>query len=382
MSVSHPLTPRSSIASSILVAFILTFIFIVVGLPPVHAADSDSKSSLSSEPQPPLETGLTLTPTPAPTPTPASKSAPAPVAAAAYDKKAAAQLADDLKKHCDRHYPGQIQGEIRAACASASNGYSRFGKSQAGIRCRLNYGEEPRLVLACLIGLEISDELSLKKEDFKKKLQLCAEHYPAHNEIDGFLQESCLTGVHLPTLLSEKPRLDLCTQISPERSFLSPCAVGLSLAQDAASNNPVSNNQVNRICEQYFDHRQFHTGYRACLNARSLSLLEADRFDDVMKFCTTVVSDGGNDTERAACIVGVSIYRTLSKQEDISKRFQKCGATTKVSYEDRDFLACLTAASLLDYSDKNNAQSGCKSVFKTAKSRGRSDCLSSLALFQ
>lgn len=298
---------------------------------------------------------------------------------AADAKKLTEKLAPEVKKNCDRHFPGMIQAEIRSACTSVTSPFARYGKSTAQINCRLSYGEEPRLVMACLIGVAIADGINTKNESFKQKLQLCAEHYPAHTEVDAFLQESCLTGIHLPELLAEKPRVELCGQITPERSFLGPCGVGLSLSVETSSSS-VTPAQQNKICEQYFDHRLFHAGYRACLNARSVALNWNGKYEDALKNCTEVVSDKNSDTERAACLVGTNIFRSLSKQEDVSKRFQKCG-DLKVSYQDRDFLACLTAASLLDFTDKNGADHGCKEIFKTAKTRGRGDCLNSLALF-
>lgn len=299
-------------------------------------------------------------------------------------KKIEEKLSGDVKANCDRHFPGRIQGELRSTCASATQGYARYGNQLARTRCRVDNGEEPRLVMACLIGTVIADDLSAKRDDFKRKLQLCAEHYPQHTEIDAFLQESCLTGIHSPSLVTgaEKPRLETCSQITPERSFLGPCAVGLSLAQES---NDAPSSQQNKLCEQYFDHRKFHMGYRACLNARGAALLGTEAADDLIKGCSNLVS-GGSEVEQAACLVGLNIHRYVSRKDDVTKRFQKCG-DNKVSYQDRDFLACLTAASLLDFGNgvrtgKNGAEAGCKDVFKAGKSRSRGDCLNSLNTFQ
>lgn len=293
-------------------------------------------------------------------------------------KKQIEKLTPELTKHCDRHFPGLIQGELRSACASAADDYPRFGKSGTFVSCRLNYGEEPREVMACLIGTEIADEITHSKEDFKKRLQLCAEQYPAHTEIDAFLQESCLTGIHIPNFIADKPNLSQCGQISPERSFIGPCNVGLSLALQPTTTTALS--QQNRLCEQYFDHKQFHTGYRSCLTGRSIALAPSDKVDDVLKTCASVIANSDNDTERAACFVGANIFRKLGKQEELAKHFQKCGET-KVSYEDRTVLACLTAASLVDMAGPSGAQNGCKEIFKAAKGRGRNDCVSSIRLF-
>ncbi len=99
-----------------------------------------------------------------------------------------------------------------------------------------------------------------------------------------------------------------------------------------------------------------------------------------MKACSNVIANAENDTERAACMVGINIFRHIEKHDDLNKRFQKCG-DTKVSYQDRDFLSCLTAASLIDLSDKGAAAAGCKDVYKNAKSKGRGSCLESIAQF-
>ena len=320
-----------------------------------------------------------------PAPTPQATPVPTPFAnAPKVEKKKGADdpLTNELKGHCNRHYPGLIQSELRTACVSAADEFSRFGKQLVQTRCRLNYGEEPRLTMACLVGATIADDVEAKREDFKKKLQLCAEHFPVHIEIDAFLQESCITGIHLPELMKTGgSRFDTCAQITPEKSFIGPCAVGLSLASELAAPQP---GQQNLLCKQYFDHRQFHAYYRACLNSRSLAPDLMGRTSDALKNCEQVVGNPKNETfetERAACLVGASIYKHLAKQDDLTKRFQKCGEKTKVSYQDRDFLACLTAASLLDFTDKSGAEGGCKEVFQKAKGRSRGDCLNSLSLF-
>lgn len=287
-------------------------------------------------------------------------------------------MAEELTNNCARHFPGKIQGELRSACTSTTTPIVASEKGLAQTKCRLAYGEEPRAVMACLIGVSIADDLSAKRDSFKGKLQLCAEQYPQHTEIDAFLQESCLTGIHLPDLMPELAAqpYDTCGKLSAERSFIGPCSVGLSLAADLGKTG--SPNQQNKLCEQYFDHRRFHLTYRACLNARSVSIEGSPRVADVISACSNIVSDPGNDNERAACLVGSNIHRSLKKNEDIAKQFTKCGAN-KVSYQDRDVLACLTAASLIDLVGKPSAEAGCKDVFKTVKNGSRGDCLNSLS---
>jgi hypothetical protein len=315
------------------------------------------------------------TPSPAPAPTPTPKPSATPIATPA-PKKAAAT--DDLTKNCALYFPGRIQGELRNACASAGLKFTAAEKGLQQTKCRLTYGEEPRAVMACLIGVSIADDIIGSRVDFKRKLQLCADQYPQHTEIDAFLQESCLTGIHLPELLpalSAAP-YDSCGQLSPERSFIGPCSVGLSLVNQTASTG--GPNEQNLMCEKYFDHRKFHLTYRACLNARSVTVEDAKKVDDVIRDCSNIVSDPGNDEERAACLIGSNIHRALEKKQDVTKRFGKCG-TNKVTYEDRNILACLTAASLVDMVGKGPAENGCKSVFKAPKGSSRGDCLSALS---
>ena len=297
------------------------------------------------------------------------------------EKSNEARITNEVGKNCERHFPGQIQAEVRAACTASAPDFSRLGRGLIDTRCRLNYGEEPRLVMACLIGSSIAEDLTNSREAFKRKLQLCAETYPVHNEIDAFLQESCLTGTLVPDLMKTegKARFEACAKITPERSFIGPCAVGLRLTlENQESSAPPA--QQNKLCEQYFNLRQFHKGYRACLNARALAAEPVGKIGDAIKDCGNILSEANNDTEKAACLVGLTIHRKLSKREDVSKRFQKCGEN-KVTYQDRDFLACLTAASLLDFADKDGAQKGCREVFKDSKSRSRGDCINSLTLF-
>ncbi len=296
--------------------------------------------------------------------------------------KIKATLLPQLKKECNRHFPALIQTEIRAACISATDSYAEFGASVAGVKCRLVYGEDPRELYSCLIGVDIADEISTQHEEYKRRLQLCSDQYPAHTEIDSFLQESCLTGIYMPNLVGSHPTFETCAQISEERSFIGPCQVGFSLAKDL--NSPASPNEQNHLCEQYFDHQQFHTGYRACLNGRGAAASGgSNSMSQLLQNCDVVASNAKNDTERAACLVGANIFQHLIKKDDVTKRFIKCGSN-KVSYEDRDYLACLTAASAMDITNsKGDAESACKEIFHTAskKNSTRGDCLHALNLF-
>ncbi len=303
------------------------------------------------------------------------------------DISPAGKLTTDLKKICDRHFASALQADLRSACGAAGPDYDRLGYSLVETRCRLTYGEDPRAVMACLIGSSIARDISSSTDKFSKKLALCSETYPTHNEIDTFLHESCLTGIHIPEIVSRDrqaepghDRVAMCAAITPERLFVSACAVGLSLAEDTESS--VSPSKQTEACAQYFNMTRYHTGYRACLSARSLwsTTNSQPQVLDAIKSCSNISSEAGSDTERAACFVGLTIFRRLEKKDEVGTRFQKCGAG-KVTYQDRDFLACLAAASLLDFTNKSGAETGCREIFKEAKSHGRADCSSSLGLF-
>jgi hypothetical protein len=146
---------------------------------PLSTSQATSQSNLQSTPSP--------TPLPVPMPT-LPEARPARVERKPDDKFTA-----EIKRECERHFPGLIQSEVRAACSSSAVDFTGLGKGLVETRCRLNYGEEPRLVMACLIGASVTNDIAASRDEFKKKLQLCSEYYPVHNEIDAFLQESCLS---------------------------------------------------------------------------------------------------------------------------------------------------------------------------------------------
>ena len=360
---------RSSICFALLA---LTSAMALAETPPapeVAATPNDVTVELNSKaivPNPVVPPIQPLAPVPAPTATPKSLS-----------KSERQAILDEHTSTCGKQYSGKIQSEVRLACQSPTEDFDSIGADLARTRCRMAYGEEPRLVMSCLIGVMIYEDLINQRDNFRIKQRLCAEHYPAHTELDAVLQESCLIGAHSPELLkiTNRSHFEICATINPERSFIGPCAVGRSLTTDAGA--PQTIGQQNKICEQFFDHRQFHIGYRSCLAARGLGPQIPEKLPDAMKACANVIANAENDTERAACIVGLNIFRRGDKIEDLTKRFGKCG-DTKVSYENRDFLACLTAASLIDLADRPHASEGCKDVYRNKKSRGRNDCLESI----
>lgn len=316
-----------------------------------------------------------------PTPSPTPRAKPQPTA----------RWIEDHKKSCERYYTGKIQAGIRRACLLGGSLVDQYLEQPARIAetgCRLQYGEEPGETFACLIGTKIARELQAGTKNFMALLQLCAESYPVRTELDSYLLESCLTGLHAGSLAApvtlQAGATDVCSSISPERSFVGPCRVGASLtsamnagAAAAATHRP--------LCEKYFDHLRFHLGYRTCLNAQTISLAEIDGkasvFDQLKKRCDAIVSDQGNDHERGACVIGATLFE-VRRTSGVTSLFDACGAN-QARYEDRDILGCLTAASYLSFASKTkplaDAEKFCKEIFRDKKSPARSGCLSSIA---
>lgn len=332
-------------------------------------AESSQASSPASTPAPsPTPTPIPIPPSPTPEPPPA----PAP--------KKNSKWLEDQKKNCDRYYTGTIQAGIRRSCQVGGILVDRYLDQPPRVAetgCRLQYGEEPGETYACLIGTKIARELEKGTSRYVTDLQLCAEAYPVRTELDTYLLESCLIGIHAASFMAPAPRFDLCKSITPERSFLGPCAVGASLA----GANPSSAAQSHRVlCEKYFDHLRFHMGYRSCLNARAVSPGgegKALTLDEIRTRCDTVVSDNGNDHERGACVIGAVLLESQRKGSS-TNMFDGCGVN-QVRYEDRDVLGCLAAGSFLAYSNANTADRLCREVFRDKKSLARSGCINSIA---
>jgi hypothetical protein len=304
---------------------------------------------------------------------------------------------------CQEFFPATLQTSLRTACESADKKVRKNGIRLGLTDCRLVFGEEPRSLTACLIGSLISHSIYSKDEVLQKSLKaqqrLCTLHYPQHTDLDGYFQESCYTGMVFPELqkfstlpesastknLQEKVKF--CESFSPERSSIGPCTVGLALREqlESASEQLPPASEINMICDRYFDHRQFHLGYRSCLNSYGISLPTEIRKYDIKADCGLVISDTSSDNERTACIVG-SLLRwkkdNPAASAPLAKRIDICGKETKVSYKERDFLACLTGASLLELMDRGQASSACKDLYKISKTnRSRTDCQNSLSLF-
>jgi hypothetical protein len=340
-----------------------------------------------------------------PTATPAPSSPTAAGASRTGPKGGAVDPA--IKKACDAHYPSRLQADVRAACAFGAQALARSRRKSAQVQCRLSFGASARATMACLIGATIAEDLAANKTSFDAKRLACAAHYPAHTEVDIYLQESCLTGAYMPRTLAKSDGR-ICREITPERSFIGPCATGVSLATNPPALAPAPGAAApsaektddpsdasngargagaepepdphNRLCDRYFDHRQLHQGYRACLSARGYFVGAGGKLADVLASCDQIVSDSQSDVEKAACVVGASISRTLASGLVTNPRFQKCGKE-KVSYEERDVLACLTAASFLDFGTKGDAERACKALFAGKKSASRGDCERAVGLF-
>lgn len=319
--------------------------------------------------------------------------------------KAPASWFEDQKKQCDALYRGKIQAGIRRACylgGSFTDSYFEKTPAVAETACRLQYGEEPGETFACLIGTRVAREVAQKSSgsasgsnsEFLKAFQLCSEVYPMRTELDSYLLESCLIGIYVPTLTGKAPRFDLCTTVTHERSFYGPCTVGVSLAHEskiftgeakAPSETTTIAPSHRALCEKYFDHLRFHLGYRSCLNARAVksSLLErAQTVDEIRNRCDAVVSDPANDHERGACLVGAALMDSILSAKPVSI-FDGCGVK-QVRYEDRDFLGCLAAGSILFFKKMNISSSlspdrTCKEVFRDRKSQALAGCLNSIS---
>jgi hypothetical protein len=303
------------------------------------------------------------------------------------------------KKVCDINFPSRMQESARTACQAGATSFAKSGSpdvahAAAVNQCASDYRDDSRLKNLCNIGVWSQQDRSENKNTYRDLLKLCQDYYPAQSEIDFYLQESCLIGAYLSRMPSIKTNsLLACRTVSTERAFLGPCGAGLSLAVDAKRLNDSHGDtsalgEQNKTCLKYFDSKVFHTGYRACLNARELSLHWTGRLRDVLHDCGEIVSDNTGDTERAACMIGASIYHGLSQnlgkaadaKHDANPRFAKCGES-KVTYQEGEFLSCLTAASLLDFGDHGQAQHACKEIFHSKKSKNRGHCSNSLGLF-
>lgn len=320
--------------------------------------------------------------------------------AEATSSKTPAPWFDEHKMQCDTLYRGKIQAGIRRACylgGSFTDQYNDKAPSVAETACRLQYGEEPGETFACLIGTRVAHEVSKKTSspEFLKAFQLCSEVYPMRTELDSYLLESCLVGIFVPTLTGKTPRFDLCTTVTHERSFYGPCTVGVSLAYESkiftgetatTSSTAAIAPSHRALCEKYFDHLRFHLGYRSCLNARAIksSLIErAQTLDEVRNRCDAVVSDPANDHERGACLVGAALMDSLQSSKPVSV-FDGCGVK-QVRYEDRDFLGCLAAGSIMFFKNMNitsalSPDRTCKEVFRDRKSQALAGCLNSISL--
>lgn len=325
------------------------------------------------------------------TPPPAAGSALAKADAATI--KNTAKWADEHRKACDKYYPGAIQAGIRRSCYVGGvliDRYAGWPARVAETGCRLQYGEEPTETFACLIGTKIASEIANGEKQFLSSLQSCSEVYAVRTDLDTYLLESCLTGVHAKSFMAKYDRFETCAQITPERSFIGPCSVGAALASIEASKTAETSSTSasaaaaaaaeHRLqCEKYFDHLRFHQAYRSCLNARAVNPENESplTLDTIKARCDTIVSDNGNDHERGACIIGAVLLENKRLGQS-STIFDGCGVN-QVRYEDRDVLGCLAAGSFLSFSNANTADRFCREIFRDRKSLARSGCLNAIS---
>lgn len=302
-----------------------------------------------------------------------------------------------VRQGCSEYFPGKIQVGINRACSVGAQLFQNSSRSEitqavpavkmAQAGCRLQYGEESSETAACLIGTLTGHETAVfgnrdpKHSVTAKAFQACSAVYLVRTELDTYLLESCLTGALAPEFVSSSDRTrDPCLAVSPEKSFLGPCRVGTTLltqnGSEATSADAWIEAAEHRVrCEKYFDHLRFHMGYRNCIVGRAVAMeLSSQRpsVEALKSACDKTVADSGNDHERGACMVGATLaIRTLDAP------FDRCGVA-QVSYQDRDFLGCLAAASFLSLSNRNQADLACRSIFRDKRSLVRSSCTASL----
>lgn len=285
---------------------------------------------------------------------------------------------DSIKQACSTHFASPTQSSGKTACVFGATQLQKDGREKAITACKERHVFARRDDLSCRVGIGLAEELARSPELDKKKLTTCQELYPVVTALDAYFQEACLAGAYAIGTYT-KADVSLCQGLSNDRSFVGPCASGLS-ATLTGEDTKGSFAEQNKLCLQYFDKTQFHTGYRACLNSRALLLISENNKTSVIKQCDLFTSNNKSETERAACIVGASISKSIADGKTLPTRFQTCG-DGKVSYQDRDYLACLTAASLLDFMDKSKARGACKTVFDSRKNKSRGQCANYLEKF-
>ncbi len=272
---------------------------------------------------------------------------------------------------CRSHFSTPTQSSGANACVLGATALQKDGAVKAIETCKEKFSISNRDELSCRIGAGIAQDLSRAPQLDKNKLTTCQELYPVVTTLDAYFQEACLAGAY-SVAPNSKADIKVCQALSDDRAFIGPCVSGMSAALGGeASKGSVG--EQNKACLQYFDKTQFHTGYRACLNSRALFVISESNKTSVVKQCDLFTSNNKSETERAACIVGASIAKAGADSKSLPNRFQTCGEG-KVSYQDRDYLACLTAASLLDFMDKPKARGACKTVFSSRKNKSRGQC--------
>ena len=128
------------------------------------------------------------------------------------------QVAAGAQKACNDDFQGRLQGEARTACASGASTFVKSGLRSSQIQCRLAFGASAPATMACLIGAAIAEDVASNRNDFALKRAICSAHYPAHTEVDSYLQQSCLAGIYLPRTLG-RSNSGLCRDVTP-RAFV------------------------------------------------------------------------------------------------------------------------------------------------------------------
>lgn len=310
-------------------------------------------------------------------------SAQTPVPQRAPEAKAIAELPVPLRNFCETHFAGLTQSLTKGACLLGAITHKEMGRDKALNECRKVHQTQTSTDLACQIGVAIATIAAAGTEGpILDRFKKCTAYFPLQSELDHYLRESCVFGVFLAhdakMAILPKGKIDLCERFSKEKSFLGPCGVGVSLTLDNTAVNSIPTDAQSHVCLRHFDQQAFHQGYRACMNARALTLQGPIRAKSIARDCKALTA-GRDGTEHASCIVGGSIVQNLQRAPDgRNPRFEKCG-DGKVNWMNRDYLMCLTAASLLDFGDQREARASCKSLFPGRRSRLRNECADALA---
>ncbi len=299
-----------------------------------------------------------------------------------------------VQQFCQESYVGVSQMKLQAPCFFGALLFlsSDFTKAVAECKARLTSSSRPEM--SCLIGAAIAREVSIQgsastvtHHSLAEKMKSCRQHFPRYTELDNYMQQSCFFGVYLAHdskgLPLAKPRFELCSRFTDEKSFVGPCATGLALASASvgasSKQGTLSATALNQLCTNRFDHGAFHLGYRACLNSQGLAVKNPIQNPRTLaRECATVATTRHDESEQAACVIGSSLARALETKKD-TLRSRHCAVSRPIRWSDRETLICMTAASLLDFGDPASARSACKEIFSGRRNSRRNTCFNEVS---